>query len=191
MTATGVQLRQWQDADVDSFSKMNADADVMRFFIAPWNPEESRQALHRFRRAIDERGGGGAVDVDGAFAGFAGSFRTHVRSSFHAVRGNRLAVSPRVLGKGYRTCSGTKGGALRFHGLATRRAGFVYDRTKRPVSTDDGAIGVRARPQRRFLASQGGRRPSAVQTRPLQKTEAGPHGRINVATPRWFNVALG
>lgn len=73
MISTQVQLRQWKDADLDAFAAMNADADVMRCFLAPLSAEESKQALHRFRQAIDARGWGlWAVDVDGAFAGFTG-----------------------------------------------------------------------------------------------------------------------
>ena len=73
MTTPQVQLRQWMDADLDGFAAMNADAEVMRYFLAPLSAEESRHSLQRFRQAIDERGWGlWAVEVDGAFAGFAG-----------------------------------------------------------------------------------------------------------------------
>ncbi len=68
-----VKLRQWRDADLDAFTAMNANAEVMRYFISPLSAEESRIAFDRFRRSIDERGWGlWAVDVDGAFAGFTG-----------------------------------------------------------------------------------------------------------------------
>jgi RimJ/RimL family protein N-acetyltransferase len=58
---------------VQMFTAMNADPDVMKFFIAPLSAEESLQALHRFRRAVDTLGWGlWAVEVDGKFAGFTG-----------------------------------------------------------------------------------------------------------------------
>lgn len=82
MTAPEVKLRQWKDADLPAFTAMNADINVMRFFVAPLNAEESRQALQRVRQTIDERGWGWwAVEVDGEFAGFTGlsepAFVTH------------------------------------------------------------------------------------------------------------------
>lgn len=73
MTATQVQLRQWKDSDLDAFTAMNADVDVMRYFVAPLSSEESRATMDRFRRAIDARGWGlWAVEVEGGFAGFTG-----------------------------------------------------------------------------------------------------------------------
>ena len=73
MTVQDVQLRQWQDKDLEAFAAMNADADVMRYFVATLSAEESRQAMHRYRQGIDARGWGlWAVEVDGAFAGLTG-----------------------------------------------------------------------------------------------------------------------
>ena len=52
---------------------MNADPEVMRFFAQRLSADESRQALHRFRDGIDQRGWGlWAVEADGEFAGFTG-----------------------------------------------------------------------------------------------------------------------
>ena len=52
---------------------MNADLEVMRFFLRPLTAEESRQTLHRFREGIEQNGWGlWAVEVDGSFAGFTG-----------------------------------------------------------------------------------------------------------------------
>src|SRR4051812_10452207 len=73
MDALRMELRQWKDSDFEDFAAMNADAEVMRFFIAPLSRDESRQALRRLRDAIDARGWGlWAVEVEGAFAGFTG-----------------------------------------------------------------------------------------------------------------------
>jgi RimJ/RimL family protein N-acetyltransferase len=66
-------LRQWKDADLEPFAEMNADPEVMRYFLAPLNQAQSESDLNVLRRAIDERGWGlWAVEVDGAFAGFTG-----------------------------------------------------------------------------------------------------------------------
>ena len=73
MPAPQIQLRQWKDCDFAAFAAMNADTEVMRYFVAPLNPEESRSAFQRFRQTIDARGWGSwAVEVDGSFAGFTG-----------------------------------------------------------------------------------------------------------------------
>lgn len=77
-----IQLRQWRDEDLAPFAAMNADPDVMRYFLRPLSFEESRAALSRFRDAIDARGWGlWAVQLDEEFAGFAGlsqpSFSAH------------------------------------------------------------------------------------------------------------------
>lgn len=73
MSLPQINVRQWQDSDLEAFTEMNADTDVMRYFIMPLSAEESKRAMYRFRLAIDERGWGlWAVEVDGLFAGFTG-----------------------------------------------------------------------------------------------------------------------
>lgn len=68
-----ILLRQWEDRDLDGFVEMNADPEVMRYFVQPLSRDESIAALERRRREIDERGWGfWAVEVDGDFAGFTG-----------------------------------------------------------------------------------------------------------------------
>ncbi len=68
-----VTLRQWRDADLEPYAAMNADPEVMRYFPALWNREQSEGSLNRQRAFIAERGWGlWAVDVDGSFAGFTG-----------------------------------------------------------------------------------------------------------------------
>ncbi len=52
---------------------MNADLEVMRFFLAPLSREESRSAMLRFHDKIEASGWGlWAVEVAGQFAGFTG-----------------------------------------------------------------------------------------------------------------------
>ena len=66
-------LRQWKDSDLEPYSAMNADGEVMRYFPALLTPAESLASFERLRKAIDERGWGlWAVEVDGTFAGFTG-----------------------------------------------------------------------------------------------------------------------
>ena len=73
MTNRSITLRQWKDSDLEPFAAMNADPEVMRFFLQPLNKEESLGSLASFRTAIDQKGWGlWAVDADGIFAGFTG-----------------------------------------------------------------------------------------------------------------------
>jgi RimJ/RimL family protein N-acetyltransferase len=68
-----VALRQWKDSDFEPYTEMNADPDVMRYFLAPMTRSEAADGFARMRSAIDERGWGiWAVEVDGVFAGMTG-----------------------------------------------------------------------------------------------------------------------
>jgi RimJ/RimL family protein N-acetyltransferase len=68
-----IVLRQWRDEDLEPFSAMNADAEVMEFFPKPLSKAESAKLFMLIRARLDERGWGlWAVEVDGAFAGFTG-----------------------------------------------------------------------------------------------------------------------
>lgn len=73
MTAPEVQLRPWHESDFPAFAAMNADAEVMRFFVRPLDVDESRRMFERLRNQIDARGWGlWAVEVAGECAGFTG-----------------------------------------------------------------------------------------------------------------------
>jgi RimJ/RimL family protein N-acetyltransferase len=66
-------LRQWKDSDLEPYTAMNADSEVMRYFPALLTPAESLASFERLRKGIDERGWGlWAVEVDGIFGGFTG-----------------------------------------------------------------------------------------------------------------------
>lgn len=68
-----VTLRQWRESDLELYVAMNRDPEVMRYFPALLEREQSVASYERQRRLIDERGWGlWAVDVDGEFAGFTG-----------------------------------------------------------------------------------------------------------------------
>jgi RimJ/RimL family protein N-acetyltransferase len=66
-------LRQWKDSDLEPFARMNADPEVMRYFLARMTRIEAQDAIVRMRAALDLRGWGiWAVEVEGDFAGMAG-----------------------------------------------------------------------------------------------------------------------
>ncbi|MGJ8678661.1 MAG: GNAT family N-acetyltransferase [Akkermansiaceae bacterium] len=82
MTEHKIQLRQWIDSDLEPFTAMNANTEVMKFFLTALSHDESQKAFDRFRESIEKRGWGlWAVEVDGVFAGFTGlsepTYTTH------------------------------------------------------------------------------------------------------------------
>jgi RimJ/RimL family protein N-acetyltransferase len=76
-------LRRLDAEDLAEFAKMNADADVMRFFPKPWTLDESGAALQRVNSDFDERGFGiYAVEFESQFAGVVGLSIPSFRSWF-------------------------------------------------------------------------------------------------------------
>lgn len=68
-------LRRWRQTDREPFARMNADPEVMRYFVRPLDREESDAFAERTDRQFDERGYGlWAVEIPGlaAFAGYVG-----------------------------------------------------------------------------------------------------------------------
>ena len=68
-----ITLRQWRDSDLEPYAAMNSDPEVMRYFPSVLSREQSEASLVRQQALIEQRGWGlWVLDVDGAFAGFAG-----------------------------------------------------------------------------------------------------------------------
>jgi RimJ/RimL family protein N-acetyltransferase len=68
-----VTLRQWRDCDLEPYTAMNADPEVMRYFPSLLSREQSEASLARQRSFIEQRGWGlWVLEVDGSFAGFTG-----------------------------------------------------------------------------------------------------------------------
>jgi RimJ/RimL family protein N-acetyltransferase len=70
-----VLLRQWLDADLESFAALNSDPEVMRHFPAPMTREQSDEFAAALHTTIGEQGWGlWAVEVPGSapFIGFVG-----------------------------------------------------------------------------------------------------------------------
>lgn len=66
-------LRQWRDSDLESFSALNADPEVMRYFLKSLTRDESAVFMEKMRDGIARRGWGlWAVEVEGELAGFTG-----------------------------------------------------------------------------------------------------------------------
>jgi RimJ/RimL family protein N-acetyltransferase len=70
-----LRLRQWCDADIEAFARINADPEVMRYFPAPGTLDGARRSVETWRRQIDDRGWSNwAVERadSGEFIGFVG-----------------------------------------------------------------------------------------------------------------------
>jgi RimJ/RimL family protein N-acetyltransferase len=81
-------LRRWRDSDREPFVRMNADLEVMRYFVRPLTREESDAFVDRAERQFDELGYGlWAVEVqEGApFIGYTGLWRHDYASLKSAV----------------------------------------------------------------------------------------------------------
>jgi RimJ/RimL family protein N-acetyltransferase len=97
-------LRDWTDDDLEPFAELNADPEVMRYFRAPMNREQSDAFAGRIRASMQENGYGlWAVEVVGGapFIGFVGlalqTFEAHFTPAVEV--GWRLARS--AWGHGY------------------------------------------------------------------------------------------
>jgi len=70
-----LRLRQWRDADRESFAAMNADPLVMKYFAGLITREASDRSIDVWRTELDERGWSNwAVELvqSGEFIGFVG-----------------------------------------------------------------------------------------------------------------------
>ena len=87
---TTVLLRPWRDDDLEPFSRINSDPEVMRHLLAPMTRQEASETFLRLRRTPDQRGWGvWAADADGEFAGMVGLNRRRrtMRAPSLAARG--------------------------------------------------------------------------------------------------------
>ncbi len=70
-----LKLRQWAPDDLEPFARMNADADVMRYFERPQTLDESQALIARQKEHITQKGYGlWAAEriADNRFIGFIG-----------------------------------------------------------------------------------------------------------------------
>jgi ribosomal-protein-alanine N-acetyltransferase len=85
LTTPRLILRHWRDDDVEPFIKMNADAEVMRYFPSTQTPEETLTLIARIKAHFTDYGYGPfAVERkdNGRFIGFTGLFHPTFKSHF-------------------------------------------------------------------------------------------------------------
>lgn len=78
-------LRRWLQADLEPFTRLNADAETMRYFPEPYSAKHSKDMFGRIEREFSECGFGlYAVEekASGSFIGFTGFHRATMETSF-------------------------------------------------------------------------------------------------------------
>jgi RimJ/RimL family protein N-acetyltransferase len=116
-------LRPWRDADRQAFARMNADSEVMEFFVAPLTRGESDALVDRFEAGFAEHGFGvWAVEEigTGAFIGFAGLLHQRFEAAFTPTFEIGYRLARHAWGHGYATEAARE--AVRF---GFERAGLV------------------------------------------------------------------
>src|SRR5215510_2526940 len=136
-----ITLRQWRDSDLEPYVLMNGDPEVTRYFPSVLSRAQSEASLVRQRALIEQRGWGlWALDVDGAFAGFAGLAIPTFRGSIHAMCRSGLAASARILGTRHRVSRGRSSCCIQVHRIEAAGDCVVYRCREYSFSTPDGAI---------------------------------------------------
>jgi RimJ/RimL family protein N-acetyltransferase len=99
-------LRTWRQEDRIPFSRMNADPDIMRYFLKPLDAVESDAFVDRIEKGIRERGYGlWAVEVKdlSRFIGFIGFNYTDFPSDFTPCIEIGWRLDKTAWGQGYAT----------------------------------------------------------------------------------------
>ena len=104
MTTPRLVLRRWTSEDRAPFAALNSDPEVMRYFPATLDREESDAFVDRIAAHFELNGHGlWAVEVDGTFAGYTGLNRT----AFDTPMGPHIEIGWRFArwawGNGYST----------------------------------------------------------------------------------------
>jgi RimJ/RimL family protein N-acetyltransferase len=99
-------LRTWLPEDRELFARMNADPEVMEFFVSPMTREESDAFVDRIESGFVERGFGlWAVEevVTGSFIGFTGLLHQTFEAAFTPAFEIGYRLERPAWGRGYAT----------------------------------------------------------------------------------------
>lgn len=55
-TSSHLGFRTWLESDLEAFSQMNADPEIMKYFEKPLSIEESQAMMERMNRMFDDKG---------------------------------------------------------------------------------------------------------------------------------------
>ena len=99
-------LRRWRAEDREPFALLNADPEVMRYFVRPLTREESDALIDRTEASFDELGYGlWAVErrSDGRLLGFTGLWRHTFEAPFTPAVEIGWRFATEAWGQGYAT----------------------------------------------------------------------------------------
>lgn len=99
-------LRTWRVEDREPFARMNADPEVMEFFVSPMAPEESDAFVDRIEADFAQRGFGlWAVEeiASGMFIGVAGLIHQTFEAPFTPAFEIGYRLARQSWGQGYAT----------------------------------------------------------------------------------------
>ena len=99
-------LRRWRAEDREPFALLNADPEVMRYFVRPLDREESDAFIDRTEASFDELGYGvWAVErrSDGRLLGFTGLWRHTFEAPFTPAVEIGWRFATEAWGQGYAT----------------------------------------------------------------------------------------
>jgi RimJ/RimL family protein N-acetyltransferase len=97
-------LRQWREEDRDAWAALNADPQVMRYFLSTHDRAKADETFDRISSELDERGWGlWAVDLDGQFLGFTGLAVPGFEAPFMPAVEIGWRLSKDAWGNGYAT----------------------------------------------------------------------------------------
>jgi RimJ/RimL family protein N-acetyltransferase len=95
-------LREWAKADIEPFSQMCADPQVMRYFPSVMTYDECVGFIERQMQGHIENGFGlWALEVEGLFAGFTGLARATFATTFTPCVEVGWRLAPWAWGKGF------------------------------------------------------------------------------------------
>ena len=130
-----VRLRAWRDADREPFARLNADADVMKYFPIALTRDQSDRFADRIQTHIEEHGWGlWAVEIAGTapFAGFIGLARPRFEAHFTPCVEVGWRLAREFWGRGYATEGARAALAFGFRALGLREIVSMTTETNAP-----------------------------------------------------------
>lgn len=97
-------LRQWKDADLDDFARLNADPQVMRYFPEPYSGDRTKQLYDLIQEEFAEYGYGlyaAEEKSSGKFIGFIGFHWARMDADFCPCIEIGWRLDKEYWGKGY------------------------------------------------------------------------------------------
>jgi len=122
-------LRPWVESDLEPFTRMNGDSEVMRFFPNTLEPAQTEQFYHNIMHEFSEYGYGLYATEErdsGSFIGFVGFHWARFEVDFCPCVEIGWRLDKKYWGKGYAT-EGAK--ACLSHGFSNLKLDDVYSFT--------------------------------------------------------------